>query len=192
MSTELVKLDIANNKKGGNGWVCLDIEPNADVILDLNEDPLPYENNSVDAIYSSHTLEHLWPDRLNFVLQEFYRVLKPNQPVRVAVPDMELVIKAYTRKDQEFLSKFAILAPGSFKTPLRYMISWAFSYFIDVDNIRKFGHVSAFDEETLALALGSAGFKNIQRMKFNLCSNVFEGCDVEGHKETSLYMEATK
>jgi len=34
-------------------------------------------DGSVDAIYSSHNIEHLYPDEIPVALKEFLRVLKP-------------------------------------------------------------------------------------------------------------------
>ena len=34
------------------------------------------KTSSVDAIYSSHNIEHVYPHEVPIVLQEFYRVLK--------------------------------------------------------------------------------------------------------------------
>jgi ubiquinone/menaquinone biosynthesis C-methylase UbiE len=50
---------------------------------------LPYAARSVDAIYSSHTLEHLYLDDARKVLEECQRVLKPGGCLRVALPDGE-------------------------------------------------------------------------------------------------------
>jgi SAM-dependent methyltransferase len=42
-----------------------------------------------DAIYSSHSLEHLYPHDVDTALGEFYRVLTPGGKVLVIVPDLE-------------------------------------------------------------------------------------------------------
>ena len=46
-----------------------------DIVANINHG-LPFEDNSIDEIYSFHFLEHV--DDLEFVLKEIYRVLKPN------------------------------------------------------------------------------------------------------------------
>lgn len=42
-----------------------------------------------DAIYCSHTLEHLFPHDVNKALGEFHRVLKPGGHAIIFVPDLE-------------------------------------------------------------------------------------------------------
>lgn len=50
---------------------------------------VPFEDNSCDLIYCSHTLEHLEEEKgLNF-LRECQRILKPNAIMRIALPSTE-------------------------------------------------------------------------------------------------------
>ena len=50
---------------------------------------IPFEDNSCDLIYCSHTLEHLEEEKgLNF-LKECQRILKPKAIMRVALPNTE-------------------------------------------------------------------------------------------------------
>jgi len=51
---------------------------------------LPYTVNSVEAIYSSHTLEHLYLREAERVIRECVRVLQPGGVLRLALPDVEL------------------------------------------------------------------------------------------------------
>lgn len=57
--------------------------------------PLPWKNESVDIIYSSHTLEHLTKAEGFKLLQECTRVLKPNGIIRIMVPDLQCVVNDY-------------------------------------------------------------------------------------------------
>jgi SAM-dependent methyltransferase len=56
------------------GFINVDISEKAQVTLDLSKDKLPMKDNSVDIVFSYHTLEHI-PDYLH-VLSEIHRVLK--------------------------------------------------------------------------------------------------------------------
>ena len=47
----------------------------------------------VDAVYSCHTLEHLYTSEVLVALKEFYRVLKPGGFVSLYLPDFEKVAK---------------------------------------------------------------------------------------------------
>jgi len=50
---------------------------------------LPYGEGTVDVIYSSHTLEHLYLDDARKCIAEMRRVLHPDGILRLALPDSE-------------------------------------------------------------------------------------------------------
>jgi predicted SAM-dependent methyltransferase len=59
--------------------------------------PLPYPDNSFDAVYSSHVLEHLTPLEGKKLVSEKYRILKPNGVCRIVVPDLEKICINYLK-----------------------------------------------------------------------------------------------
>lgn len=69
--------------------VRLDIDPgsNPDIVGDMAD--LPDGIGPFDAVYSSHSLEHLPPYKVAPCLEGFKRVLKPGGAVIVFVPDLE-------------------------------------------------------------------------------------------------------
>ena len=62
--------------------------PEADIrSANLERDPIPFEDNSFDAVYSKSVLEHFYyPENL---VKEIYRVLRPGGLVISLVPDWE-------------------------------------------------------------------------------------------------------
>lgn len=56
---------------------------------------LPYDDDTFDGVYHSHVLEHLTPEAAPFMLGECRRVLKPSGVMRVVVPDLEGIARAY-------------------------------------------------------------------------------------------------
>ena len=58
-------------------------------ITDMNAVP----NDSVDALYSSHNIEHVFAHEVPAVLREFRRVIKPDGFVVITCPDLESVAK---------------------------------------------------------------------------------------------------
>lgn len=63
-------------------------------IHDLRK-PFPWPNDSVEAIYSSHTFEHLTRAQGEHFMREAYRVLKPAGVLRLVVPDLEHIVAQY-------------------------------------------------------------------------------------------------
>lgn len=56
---------------------------------------LPFDDNSVDLIYASHVIEYFDRDEVKLVLQEWNRVLKKGNVLRIAVPNFEIISKLY-------------------------------------------------------------------------------------------------
>ncbi len=69
--------------------------PDGIVIHDLRQ-TFPWADNSVDHIYSSHTLEHLNKQQGRHCLKECFRVLKPGGVLRIVVPDLDAFVNYYT------------------------------------------------------------------------------------------------
>lgn len=96
----MVVLDVGcggNKIAGATGVDRLKL-PGVDVVCDFESGPLPFAANSVDVIYSRHTLEHLAD--LERILREFLRVLKPDGKLFVTVPHFSnsLAYSDYTHK----------------------------------------------------------------------------------------------
>lgn len=78
------KLNIGAGKSYIPNFVNIDIAEHAEITLDLSSEKLPFDDNSVDLIFSYHTLEHV-PNYL-FALSEIHRVLKHGGILLVGVP----------------------------------------------------------------------------------------------------------
>jgi SAM-dependent methyltransferase len=52
------------------------------------------ETGSVDAVYSSHNIEHIFPHEVPIALREFYRVLKEDGIVVITCSDLQSVGEA--------------------------------------------------------------------------------------------------
>ena len=81
----------------GDDWseIRLDIDKNVspDIVGSLTDMNL-VETSSVDAVYSSHNIEHIFPHEIPFALKEFYRVLNDNGIVVITCPDIQSVGEA--------------------------------------------------------------------------------------------------
>ena len=56
---------------------------------------LPFPDASFDAVYSSHTVEHLTRSEAVALLREAQRVLRPGGVCRTLVPDLEALVQEY-------------------------------------------------------------------------------------------------
>ena len=77
-----------------NNWkeIRFDIDKNVnpDIVGTLTDMKL-VKTGSVDAIYSSHNIEHIYPHEVRIALKEFYRVLKDDGIVVIRCPDLQAV-----------------------------------------------------------------------------------------------------
>ncbi len=76
-------------------WNNIDLLPQPGVIKHDILHPLPYAEGVFDVVYSSHVLEHLRPKQGEFFIAEQFRVLKKGGCCRVAVPDLEKMVRDY-------------------------------------------------------------------------------------------------
>ena len=91
-----------SNLKGFNNdnWkeIRLDIDKTVkpDIVGTLTDMKL-VETGSVDTLYSSHNIEHIFPHEVPIALREFHRVLKEDGMVVIVCPDLQSVCEAVVK-----------------------------------------------------------------------------------------------
>ena len=124
-----MKLDIGAGRHRIEGFAPVDRK------LGTEAYPLPYSSGSIDEIRASHVLEHFgWRD-VHAVLGEWYRVLRPGGLLRIAVPDLDRIVRS--------------------TDPQRW--AWLMGSQHDKDDF----HRSAWNDEALRAAMLAAGFVDI-------------------------------
>ena len=103
---------------------------------------LPYATNSVDLIYSSHTVEYFDREEIKYVLREWRTVLKMGGVLRIAVPDFEVISRLYQAGFD--LSYFV----GPLYGKMKMGDSWVY-------------HKTVYDFSSLRNVLLEAGFRDI-------------------------------
>lgn len=77
-------------------WTNIDFVSNSEDVIQHNLlDGIPINDNEVDLVYHSHVLEHFSKEQGVYFIKECYRVLKVNGIIRIAVPDLETIVKEY-------------------------------------------------------------------------------------------------
>lgn len=175
-------------------WRILDIAGEPDFEYDLNSSlQFPIETETVDAYYSSHTIEHICPQILPFVLKEIYRTLKKGGKIRIVVPNVRLAIQKYVENDTNWMKKAGGFPKNSMipypNTMLGHLMIWFYS---TPKGTKRSGHNIVFDWESLVYYFEKANFIGIRKCVFNQGSKVFNGLDFLRHKDKSLYLEAIK
>lgn len=98
----------------GEDWreLRLDIDPAVlpDIVATMT-DMSPVADASVDAIFSSHNLEHLYPHEVPVALREFRRVLTPEGFALITLPDLQEVARLVASDGLEVTAYLSALGP---------------------------------------------------------------------------------
>ena len=182
---EPVKLNVGCGTDYKDGWINVDNNSDDNIKkLDLNWDltnPLPYKKNSMDFIFNEHFLEHLTVEEGQNAIKDFMRVLKPGGVLRIAMPDLEVVVNDYSNIPLEknpVIKRFNI-------DFVRTRAEWLNMSF------RWWGHKWLYDWEELERRLQEAGCKKIKRQKLKQSSHP-ELRNLEIRDESNLIAEVTK
>lgn len=126
---------------------------------------LPYSDNSVDIIYSSHTLEYFDREEVVDILNEWCRVLKHGGIIRLAVPNFETMAMLYCHNRIE-LDRFLGPLYGKMQ-PIGYNTIY---------------HKTCYDFQSLKILLESVGFANIRKYNWRTT----EHSHIDDHSQAHL------
>ncbi|MFA6971367.1 MAG: methyltransferase domain-containing protein [Gallionella sp.] len=126
------------------GFTNIDLyNPKADVRCDVKS--LPFEDESVELIYSSHVIEHFHFFEIWDVLLEWKRVLKKGGILEIETPDLLASCKRFVEASEQ--ERIGLLYAHFFSCP------WEDGQW----------HKFLFTESQLRWTLDKLGFKNIER-----------------------------
>jgi predicted SAM-dependent methyltransferase len=152
-------LQIGTGKGLTSSWLNTDLLPiNRDVVyLDATK-RFPFRNDQFDYVFSEHMIEHIDYKSGIFMLNECFRVLKPGGRIRIATPNLEVLLGLYCKE----------------KTPLqqRYLdwvikrhlpdVTTCKEAFVLNNAFRGWGHTFLYDHATLSDAMRRVGFRDIK------------------------------
>jgi len=134
----------------------LDIDPcvQPDVIGTMT-DLSAVASESVDAIFSSHNIEHLYPHEVPLALAEFLRVLKPDGFFVVTCPDLQSVCALVAQDrliDAAYTSPAGPIAPLDILYGHRPQMARGNLYM---------AHRCGFTQKVLGATLSACGFRAV-------------------------------
>jgi len=154
--------------------------------------PFKFSSQSIDIIYSSHTLEHLTHIEAKIVFSECYRVMKKGAILRIIVPDFEVLINQYLEnknKNAENAAYIFYKNSGYFEIAEPNNLRSLFKYYFQ----RKNNHHFLYDEPGLKKQFSDAGFLEIKRMSFGISRiNDLDAIENEARLNGSICIEAIK
>jgi SAM-dependent methyltransferase len=138
----------------------LDIDPNAEPdIVGSTTDMSAVADESVDAVYSAHNIEHLYPHEVPLALAEFRRVLKPDGFAVITCPDLQSLAKLIA--EDKLLEPFG-QSPAGPVAPLDTLYGFRPAlqrgqYYM--------AHRTGFTQSTLLGAIRGAGFASFASLR---------------------------
>lgn len=129
--------------------------------------PLAYDDNSVDEIYCSHTLEHFPHREVPNVLKDWVRALKPGGALKLAVPDLAFVVAEYSKGNPNNLPLAGYLMGGQ----------------VDESDF----HKSVFDRASLSRLMLAAGLEHVRTWESEVkdCASLPVSLNLQGEKPFS-------
>lgn len=167
--------------------------------------PLPFQEGSVTAAFSSHVLEHFPRFVGRQIGREVRRVLRPDGVFRIEVPDLELIARRYLKSVPSDGTEIAGAAgrPMSarevndqfYRRRARYHIERQSRF--DVIDLERLwgalfgvrGHMYLYDYTDLRSLLIEAGFGRVERRAFQE-GDCPETPALDSRPEISLFVEA--
>ena len=164
--------------------------PKGVVFADVSK-RIPARSGSVEFIYCSHMIEHLsrW-QALDFA-RECHRVLRPGGRLRLATPDLELIVRDYLDGTSPLMEEGRTASDafcaeyGAYADDPGNQVRRMLRKLAGGDN-----HQWLYDEQGLRRLLGEAGFGEVERCSFRQGS--IPELDSIEHRERGLFVEARK
>lgn len=170
-------------------WINIDTEPLQDFAkiegykfyhYDIKHD-LPYPDNWVDYIFTSHLIEHLTYEEALKFLKETKRVLKHDGIMRISTPDAKLLINKYNNNQLNEYDDINLNCEKA-QNQCQKLYELLFK-----------NHKSIYDIYTISQIFKDAGFSKIQSMEpFESTSKIIEKETIDCFPTLSLYVEVIK
>ena len=149
------------------------------------------QDNSCDAVYCSHVLEHLSLEDFQKALDNTYRILKPGGIFRLVMPDLEKCVESYT----------LALAKGERDASIRFMKNTILGTEQRPKGLKAiaeivFGnarHLWMWDHPAIIEKLEKTGFSHVRPCRYHdNTDQMFLRVEEESRFENALAIEAIK
>ena len=152
-------------------------------IHDLRK-PFPWPNDSAEAIYCSHTFEHLTREQGTHFMREAHRVLRLGGVLRIVVPDLGHIVALYrggTLDADRFIEELGVLPEPSrslWKSRLAPLIT--------------FPHKCMYDEAALLRVFVTHGFDAQPRGAYDSEITDIQAIELAERTVHAVIVEGTK
>ena len=156
----MIKLHLGCGRNLLDGWINTDFNTakfRGSDFLDVTE-KYPYDDNSVDYVFSEHMIEHISYQDGKFMIEESFRVLKSGGKIRISTPDLKFLINLYTEDKTDLQKRYIDYSINH----ASYNVSIGTDTFIINNFVRDWDHTFIYDEKTLKSLFESVGFSDVK------------------------------
>jgi len=156
----MIKLHLGCGRNLLDGWINTDFNTakfRGSDFLDVTE-KFPYDDNSVDYVFSEHMIEHISYQDGKFMIEESFRVLKSGGKIRISTPDLKFLINLYTEDKTDLQKRYIDYSVNH----ASYNVSIGTDTFIINNFVRDWDHTFIYDEKTLKSLFESVGFSDVK------------------------------
>lgn len=131
------KLNLGSGSRPLPGYTGVDLDPQADLVLDLRHlEGIP--DNSVEEIIAIHVIEHFYLWEVTSLLMEWRRVLLPGGKIILECPDLEKASQLFLKGAKDQMGMWAFYGNPTLKNPL-HCHKWGYSPSSLEEQLRKAG-----------------------------------------------------
>ncbi|MDD2733782.1 MAG: SPASM domain-containing protein [Desulfuromonadaceae bacterium] len=185
---DVLRINLCSGPVKVDGYVGIDITPEADITLDLEKDLLPFPDNSADVVACISAINYFSLERAQEIVKDVFRVLKPGGIARFASQDLRVLAERYLTNDQTFF--FEKLADGRDRFPGRTIadkFNGFFYGFYTGNNHCKY----VYDFTALKALFVEAGFESVEEKKYRE-SLILAVDKLDNRPEQMFFLEAVK
>lgn len=156
--------------------------PGIDLCWDVTN-RLPFEDDSLEGVFTEHCLEHLSLNGAKAALREFRRIIRPGGVCRIVLPNAGLYLDTYAKWKQGERAAF----------PFDRTSEPNWTPMAEVNLVmRRDGYLYGYDPETVKILLLDAGFGEAEETSYLKGRDSHLLIDSEDRACESLYVEGIK
>jgi predicted SAM-dependent methyltransferase len=158
-TTGTKKLHLGTSNNVLEGWLNTDIFLNSKSVVYLDATRrFPFDDATFEYVMAEHMIEHIDYAAAQIMLHECFRVLKPGGRIRLATPDLKVLLALHSTDKTEIQRRYvdwivSRVLPTAGERQDVFVINNAF---------RAWGHQFLYDHDTLLRAVATAGFQNVR------------------------------
>jgi predicted SAM-dependent methyltransferase len=185
---DYVKINLCSGNTKIPGYCGIDLDENADLIIDLARKKLPFRDHSLNVVICISGINYFSYQRGYEIIKETARVLKPGGVARFATQDMKLLARYYVDENLDFFNQKKVDGDDRFKgqTLGDKFVAWFYGFPTAGGNCKYF-----YDYGSLEYLFKQAGYSEIERKAYT-DSRLQDISLIDNRPDQMFFLEAVK